>query len=238
MDIYETVFYDILQIDRSSTLLTGEFGHDIVFGLLIPSILLILILKEFGKFFAGDSKLAGTLVPIAGLAAIVVGGFYGVIAQFSTMLFVIMLAMFIIVYFKRRLITRGQEGAITGAISSVAGDEIDRALKKANPGERKRAERELVNLMAKWVEIEESLRRITDEANRSGKGAKDVIIGGKPAAEVISIEQQKQSDIILEMIEKIGLFGFKRKDVEKIIDRLNSPHGKMLKNKIDIAFRK
>lgn len=238
MDIYETVFYDILQIDRSSTLITGEFGHDMVFGLLIPSILLILILREFGKFFAGDSKLAGTLVPIAGLAAIIVGGFYGVIAQFSTMLFILMLAMFIIVYFKRRLITRGQEGAITGAISSVAGDEVSRALKRTNPGERKKAERKLLNLAVEWAQLEDHRGTIVDEETKDGIKDKDFTFGGMSAKQVIAEGQKRQRDIVLEMIDLIGLFHFKKKDVEKIIARLNSPHEGMLKSKIDIAFRK
>ncbi len=219
MDIYETVFYDILQIDRSSTLITGDFGHDIVFGLLIPSVLLILILKEFGKFFAGDSKLAGTLVPIAGLAAIIVGGFYGVIAQFSSMLFVLMLAMFIIVYFKRRLITRGQEGAITGAISSVAGDRVDRALKRANPGEKDKAERELQRMAREWVKYEEQLVKLAGRAKVEGKDTK--FIGGKTIDELIKETEEKRNESELKMFDIVRDFKFDEKKVKKLVNNDN-----------------
>lgn len=114
MDIYELLFYDILKFDYSTSVLTGEFGNDILYGLLIPAILIYLVLAEFTSFVAGTHEKVKHLVTIAALGVIIQSGWYATIASMSGMYLPIALLYFLLVFAKRKLITRKQEGAGAG----------------------------------------------------------------------------------------------------------------------------
>ena len=111
MDIYDLLFYQILKFDYSTSVLTGEFGNDILYGLLIPSILIYLVLVEFASFIAGSHKGIKHLVTIAALGVIIQSGWYARIASMSGIYFPLAILFFLLVFAKRKLITRKQEGA-------------------------------------------------------------------------------------------------------------------------------
>ncbi|NOR85648.1 hypothetical protein GQ473_06030 [archaeon] len=114
MDIADLLFYDILKIDPYSSIITGEFSHDIVYALLIPSIFLIIMLTQFGKeIFHGGKQ--NVLVSIAGLAVIIVSGWYGAIASFSAFLFPALLGFFILKFLYRMVISQKTSGAAVNA---------------------------------------------------------------------------------------------------------------------------
>lgn len=120
MDIYDLLFYQILKFDpMNSTVLTGEFGNDLLYGLLIPGIILFLILSEFASFVAGSHKGIKHLVTIAALGVIIQSGWYAMIAGVSSIYIPLVLVYFILVFFKRKLITRKQEGAGAGAFGKL-----------------------------------------------------------------------------------------------------------------------
>ncbi len=126
MDIYSLIFYQILKYDPSSTFLTGDMIHDLVFGVLIPSIPVILILKFFSSYITGEHKDLQILAMIGGLAFIIFGGWFPIIAQLYLPLFGVAIFFTAINVFTRHVINEeGQK-----ALKDFTLDMMSRGVKK------------------------------------------------------------------------------------------------------------
>jgi len=126
MDIYSLIFYQILKYDPSSTFLTGDMIHDLVFGVLIPSIPVILILKFFSSYITGEHKDLQILAMIGGLAFIIFGGWFPIIAQLYLPLFGVAIFFAAINVFTRHVINEeGQK-----ALKDFTLDMMSRGVKK------------------------------------------------------------------------------------------------------------
>ena len=109
-DIYDFVFYNLLKYDHASSVLTGELQNDIIFGLLIPTIFIAIVLY-FGvhQIFGAGHKAIGALSAITGLGVIVTLGWVPIIAGIGGFAFVIIIVGFFLTAFYRRLVPSGLE---------------------------------------------------------------------------------------------------------------------------------
>ncbi len=115
-EIYDFVFYDILGYDYSSATLSGELQNDVIFGLLIPTVFIAILLYFFVfKIFGAGSKIIGTLSSITALGVIVTLGWVPLIAGMGGFAFVIILALALIRGIYSRLVPKGVDTKLYGA---------------------------------------------------------------------------------------------------------------------------
>lgn len=91
-EIQEFLFHEVLRVDRGSALITGDIGKDILFVLIIPSILGILVIRSLMKRAIGETRGGlATMVGIAALGFIIYGGWYTLLAESSVFIFALWL---------------------------------------------------------------------------------------------------------------------------------------------------
>ncbi len=112
MDIYDMLFYSLLRFDPADPFLTGEFTHDIVYGILLPVIGLYIILNVFSSTFAGGHTKVKNLITIGALAVIIVNGWYPVIAHLFVPIFIIALVLGTFKTFKRMIMSKETEAGL------------------------------------------------------------------------------------------------------------------------------
>lgn len=123
--IYDFIFYNLLKYDHASSVLTGELQHDIIFGLMIPTIFIaIVLLTAVNKIFGESHKVIGYLSSITGLGVIITLGWVPLIAGIGGFVFVILIALYFLAAFYRRIVPHGHEKAVVDA-AGWAGSKID-----------------------------------------------------------------------------------------------------------------
>ncbi len=205
MDIAEFLFYTVLKIDPYSSIITGEFSHDMVYVLLIPSIFLIVMLQQFGKeiFHGGKQSL---LISIAGLAVIIVSGWYGAIASFSAFLFPVLLGFFIIKFLYRMVISQktSNAGIKAAAWGSKKVQQKYGNVFAAPMGGREK--RRLVSMMDEACNIHEQLIHAED-AYRNLQGQGGNAMGAAVQAQALAAALQQVNNLR-------GLFGEKINEIK------------------------
>ncbi|MCK5474106.1 MAG: hypothetical protein KAI53_01755 [Candidatus Aenigmarchaeota archaeon] len=205
MDIYDLLFYQILKFDPMNNVLTGEFGNDLLYGLLIPGIILFMILSEFSSFVAGNHTGIRHLVTIAALGVIIQSGWYAMIAGVSSIYIPLALVLFIIMFFKRKLIARNQEGAGVGTFgklikySGVPG-RINTAIAEHRPtrskGEVEHAVRQVINLQNIYA------TQKSDPSIFTGKNTASMEDACNRAVEILEEFNKKQREDIMKTVLK------------------------------------
>ncbi len=100
-EIYDFVFYQLLQFDPTSTLLTGNLVHDLLYGILIPTIFLFFLIDAFAEIiFRGKLR---HLVSMAALGVILTSGWYPPIAEITSRFFIFLLILSILLWFRFRI---------------------------------------------------------------------------------------------------------------------------------------
>lgn len=124
-DIHEFIFYDILKYSPSSTVVTGDIQNDVIFGLLIPTIFIAIVLHfSVRNVFGAGHAFIGNLAALTGLGVIVTLGWVPIIAGLGGFVFVALLAVLFVGAFYRRLVPEGAEMKLRGA-AAKAGSMID-----------------------------------------------------------------------------------------------------------------
>ena len=122
LDIYDFVFYDLLKYDTSSSVLTGELQNDVIFGLMVPTIFILIVLLTGVKQMFGDShKSVGYLASITGLGVIMTLGWVPIIAGLGGFVFVLALIGYFIAAFYRRIISHGHEKVLVDNAKKLGG---------------------------------------------------------------------------------------------------------------------
>ncbi len=114
VQVYDLIFYEILKIDPASPVLNGDLFHDLIFGVLIPSVFLILFFEEFTRrVFNGKMR---HLITVCGMGVLIAYGWYGVIVSMTSILFPLLLGLYLIFFFYRSIVgKKGSEAMIKGA---------------------------------------------------------------------------------------------------------------------------
>lgn len=203
-----------------NNVLTGEFGNDLLYGLLIPGIILFLILSEFASFVAGSHKGIKHLVTIAALGVIIQSGWYAMIAGVSSIYIPLVLVYFILVFFKRKLITRKQEGAgagIGGKLWKFSGADghMKNAIDSVQPG-RSKQEKDTAT-----AEILSIGSRFDSTKNKPDQG----VFVQSNTDQTLKLLVEEAKDVLL---------GFRKKDREDILKTVLTKRGK--KNVTDDEF--
>lgn len=124
-DIYDFVFFEILKYDYSSSALTGELQHDIIFGLMIPTIFIALVAYTgVNKIFGEAHKVIGYLASITAVGVIMTLGWVPIIAGIGGPVFVVLIALYFMVAFYRRIVSHGHEKKLVDA-AGWAGGKMD-----------------------------------------------------------------------------------------------------------------
>ena len=169
MDVYDLIFYEIFKIDPASPVLNGDFFHDLLFGILIPSIFLILFFEEFTKrVFHGKLK---HLISIAGLGVIIAYGWYGMLVSVTSFLFPLLLGLYLLFFFYRVIVReKGSEAMIKGA-EFVGRKGFEKMLKYIAWNDETKQEissnlRALVNAYVREKELREDFARATSDVDK------------------------------------------------------------------------
>ncbi len=109
MDIYEIIFYKILQFQPSDRLLTQELPRDLLYAILLPTIALYIILNIFSTTFAAGHSKIKHLITIGALGVIIINGWYPTIAHMFVPIFIIALILGTVKVFKRMILSKETE---------------------------------------------------------------------------------------------------------------------------------
>ncbi|RLG13724.1 MAG: hypothetical protein DRN71_04315 [Candidatus Nanohalarchaeota archaeon] len=120
--IYDFIFYTLLKYGYASSVLTGELTHDIIYGLLIPTIFIAIVVHQaVYRIFGDSSKFIGYLSSITALGVIITMGWVPLIAGIGGFVFVILIALYFIYAFYRRIVSEGHEKMVYDAAGKLGG---------------------------------------------------------------------------------------------------------------------
>jgi hypothetical protein len=109
VDVYEIIFYQILQFQPSDPLLKQNLPHDLLYAILLPAIALYIILSVFSTTFAAGHKKIKDLIIVGALGVIIINGWYPTIAHMFVPIFIIALILGTVKVFKRMVLSKETE---------------------------------------------------------------------------------------------------------------------------------
>lgn len=115
IDIANFVFTQLLKMDPSSPLISGEIGKDIIFVIVIPAAVSLLIFYSIIGPILGDHKKLRLLFGVGGLGAIIYLGLYELIAQWSKILFIVWFLVGGAYVLYAKTVGKAGHGALMGA---------------------------------------------------------------------------------------------------------------------------
>lgn len=130
LDIQEFLFYQVLRIDPGSNLVTGDIGRDLLFVLVIPSLVGIMVLRSISTVVLNEHGYLKSLFSVAALGTIVYLGMYTFIAQFSIFIFFMWIFLYGGIWGYKAIVGRGGHAMLSGASNKVGkliGDKITKA---------------------------------------------------------------------------------------------------------------
>ncbi len=159
-DIYYFVFYEILKYDSSSAVLRGahDLQHDVVFGLLIPTVFIAIVLYFFVfHIFGAGHRAIGYLSSITALGVIISLGWVPLIAGLGGFAFVIILALAFVKAIYSRLVPKGVDSKLYSA-----GKKIGETIDLSSPVMSKKQERNLITELATFENSFKSAKKAID----------------------------------------------------------------------------
>ncbi len=183
-DIYDFVFYNLLKYDYSSSVLTGDLQHDVIFGLLIPTVFIAFVLYfSVRNVFGAGHPMIGNLAAITGLGVIITLGWVPLIAGFGSFVFVALLALLFIGAFYRRLVPDGAEMKLRSGATKLGG-----MVDIGNPVIPKKQRRALgVRLHSCQAEYKAAKEAI--EAFRTKDGGNKIVMGDSNTENATEIQR-------------------------------------------------
>ncbi len=169
-DIYEFVFHDILKYSPSSSALTGDLQHDVVFGLLIPTVFISFVLYfSVRNVFGAGHAMIGNLAAITGLGVIITLGWVPLIAGFGSFVFVAMLALLFVGAFYRRLVPDGAEMKLRKG-ARWAGSMVDVGSPVIPPKQRRALGVKLRRCESEYNSAVIAIKSYEDKGDNKGQG--------------------------------------------------------------------
>ncbi len=165
--IYDFIFYDILKFPPMTPILNGELQHDFVFGLFVPSLILVMFLYfSLGPLFGQEHAGIRKLVMLAGFMVALTLGWYPIIAGLGNLLFVLVMGFGLLYFILRRFFSEEAEIFIGRGLNKGAGllaDKINQGAPITISGKNKRElESELRKLDEFYINTHEMLRSINE----------------------------------------------------------------------------
>lgn len=221
MNIYDLIFYEILKFDYSSPILNGELMHDLLYGLLLPSIALYMILDIFMNYVSGEHKRLRHIIAIGGLGVILVNGWYPIIASLYIPIFLIALILTGFNYFKRHIMSESLEKEIRKRVGGYLNMRLKQLAIKTD-------KRLLNDMIFRYVVLEKEIEKISKEINEILKahGGADKLDGEvkeKYWNLVRSLETKKsERDMLLaEIYRMVGDVNKAEELIREVLSKIN-----------------
>ncbi len=167
-DIYDFIFHTLLKYDHASSVLTGDLQHDIIFGLLIPTIFIAIVIHQgVHRIFGDSSKFVAYLSSITALGIIITLGWVPLIAGIGGFVFVILIALYFIYAFYRRIVSEGHEKMVYDAAGKI-GDRIDLGNVTMSKRDKRQLATELKSLDEQYDDACDIIQNEIDTARNTG----------------------------------------------------------------------
>ncbi len=162
MDVYEIIFYRILQFQPSDPLLHQNLPHDLLYAILLPTIALYIILNVFSTTFAAGHHKIKNLIIVGALGVIIINGWYPLIANMFVPIFILALILGTVKVFKRMVISKETEAGLLKLGARGAGKVGEWFYKKYKKYDKKF----LYSLVFETVKLENELKALDNEIRR------------------------------------------------------------------------
>lgn len=222
-EIYDFVFYNILKYDTSSSTLSGELQNDVIFGLLIPTVFIAILLYFFVfKIFGAGNKVIGTLSSITALGVIVTLGWVPLIAGMGGFAFVIILALALIRGIYSKLVPKGVDTKLYGA-GKWAGKKMAAKVDVHDPTLSKKELRYLATELTDCDDRYDNAKEMFDAIQRKYKNVTQInnINTGDTSGNVDNLDSETKS-AFSEALAFHNLMSVEFKNAEEVIERIPS----------------